>query len=118
MKGISKKIVESISKSKGEPKWMREFRVNSYLKFEEMLNPIFGPFLDIDFNDITYYKKVGDKVENSWDDVPKDVRDTFDTLMYEADAALEMKHYSVNKDTEKFLEKVLYEVMGRGLLLF
>ena len=47
-----------------------------------------------------------------------DVRDTFDTLMYEADAALEMKHYSVNKDTEKFLEKVLYEVMGRGLLLF
>lgn len=80
MKGISKKIVESISKSKGEPKWMREFRVNSYLKFEEMLNPIFGPFLDIDFNDITYYKKVGDKVENSWDDVPKDVRDTFDKL--------------------------------------
>lgn len=47
-----------------------------------------------------------------------DVREAFDTLMYEADAALEMKHYSVNKDTEKFLEKVLYEVMERGLLLF
>ena len=80
MKGISKKIVESISKNKKEPKWMRDFRVNSYLKFEEMLNPMFGPFLDIDFDDITYYKKVGDKVENSWDDVPKDVKDTFDKL--------------------------------------
>ena len=80
MKGISKKIVESISKSKKEPKWMRDFRVNSYLKFEDMANPIFGPELNIDFDDITYYKKVTDKVEKSWDDVPKDVKDTFDKL--------------------------------------
>ena len=36
MKGISKKVVESISKSKKEPKWMRDFRVNSYLKFESL----------------------------------------------------------------------------------
>ena len=80
MKGINKKVVESISKQKKEPKWMREFRVNSYLKFESLTNPIFGPELNIDFEDITYYKKVGDKVENSWDDVPKDVKDTFDKL--------------------------------------
>ena len=39
MKGISKKVVESISKIKKEPKWMRDFRVNSYLKFEELANP-------------------------------------------------------------------------------
>ena len=80
MKGISKKVVESISKIKKEPKWMRDFRVNSYLKFEELTNPIFGPMLDIDFDDITYYKKVTDKVKRSWDDVPKDVKDTFDKL--------------------------------------
>ena len=80
MKGISKKVVESISKIKKEPKWMRDFRVNSYLKFEELANPIFGPMLDIDFDDITYYKKVTDKVKRSWDDVPKDVKDTFDKL--------------------------------------
>ena len=36
MKGISKKIVESISKQKKEPKWMRDFRVQSYLKFEQI----------------------------------------------------------------------------------
>ena len=80
MRGISKKVVESISRQKKEPKWMRDFRVNSYLKFEEMANPIFGPLLDIDFDDITYYKKVTEKVEKSWDDVPKDVKDTFDKL--------------------------------------
>ena len=60
MKGISKKVVESISKAKGEPKWMRDFRVNSYLKFEELANPIFGPILDIDFDNITYtFEKLG-----------------------------------------------------------
>lgn len=80
MKGINKKVVESISKTKKEPSWMRDFRINSYLKFEELSNPTFGPELAIDFNDITYYKKVTDKVENSWDDVPDDVRNTFDKL--------------------------------------
>ena len=80
MKGISKKVVESISKAKKEPKWMRDFRVNSYYKFDSLANPIFGPMLDIDFDDITYYKKVTDKVERSWDDVPKNVKDTFEKL--------------------------------------
>ena len=54
MKGSNKKVVESISKAKKEPVWMRDFRVNSYLKFEELSNPNFGPELAIDFNDITY----------------------------------------------------------------
>lgn len=80
MKGINKKVVESISQAKKEPVWMRDFRINSYLKFEELSNPTFGPELAIDFDDITYYKKVTDKVENSWDDVPVDVRNTFDKL--------------------------------------
>ena len=80
MKGISKKVVEEISKTKKEPKWMREFRVNSYLKFETLSNPIFGPVLDIDFDDITYYKKATEKVEKSWEDVPSDIKETFDKL--------------------------------------
>ena len=80
MKGISKSVVESISKQKGEPKWMRDFRINSYLSFESIPNPTFGPVLNIDFNDITYYKKVGEKVEDNWDNVPKDARETFCSL--------------------------------------
>ena len=80
MKGISKKVVEEISKTKKEPKWMREFRVNTYLKFETLSNPIFGPVLDIDFDDITYYKKATEKVEKSWEDVPSDIKETFDKL--------------------------------------
>lgn len=80
MKGINKSVVESISIQKKEPKWMRDFRINSYNAFESISDPNFGPALNIDFDDITYYKKVGEKVENNWDNVPKDARDTFCSL--------------------------------------
>lgn len=80
MKGISKKVVREISKQKKEPKWMTEFRINSYEKFMNLSNPTFGPDLKIDFDDITYFKRVTDKVENNWEDVPEDVKNTFDQL--------------------------------------
>lgn len=78
-KGINKSKVIEISKIKKEPKWMRDFRINSYLKFEEFPNPSFGPELQINFDDITYYKKVADS-QNDWDKVPKDIKDTFNKL--------------------------------------
>ena len=78
-KGITKSKVIEISKIKKEPKWMKDFRVNSYLKFEELSNPSFGPELQIDFDDITYYKKVGDS-QNDWNKVPKEIKDTFNKL--------------------------------------
>ena len=78
-KGINKSKVIDISKTKNEPNWMREFRINSYLKFEELPNPSFGPELQVNFDDITYYKKVG-KVQNDWNKVPSDIKDTFNKL--------------------------------------
>lgn len=76
-KGLTKEKVVEISKQKKEPMWMREFRVQSYLKFLEFENPTFGPKLEIDFDQITYYKKFGEKVENKWENIPKEAKDTF-----------------------------------------
>lgn len=78
-KGINKSKVIEISKLKNEPRWMRDFRINSFNKFKELLNPSFGPELKIDFDDITYYKKVW-KNEDDWDKVPKEIKNTFDKL--------------------------------------
>lgn len=77
--GINKKKVIEISKLKQEPKWMTKFRLDSYEIFKEMTNPTFGPELKIDFDNITYYKKIGEQ-SNNWEDVPKEVKDTFDKL--------------------------------------
>jgi len=80
-KGLSKEVVEKISEIKGEPIWMREIRLKAYQEFEKMPLPNFGPKLDfIDFNDYIYYIKSSDKVEKKWEDVPEEIKDTFEKL--------------------------------------
>jgi len=73
------KVLE-ISNIKKEPKWMTDFRLNSYNKFEELKNPSFGPSFNIDFDLITYYKNIVDSVKNNWKQVNKQVKNTFDEI--------------------------------------
>ena len=78
--GLDENKVKEISKRKGEPKWMREFRLQAFEKFAHTRNPSFGPELKIDFREINYYKKVGGRPEQNWDDVPSEVKATFDKI--------------------------------------
>jgi len=80
-KGLNRNVVEFISNAKNEPDWMREFRLKAYNAFLKLDNPKWGPDLSgIDFNEYTYYIKSSEKAENSWDDVPEEIKDTFEKL--------------------------------------
>ncbi len=80
-KGLSRQVVEFISKAKHEPSWMKDFRLKSYDSFLKLKNPSWGPDLSgIDFNEYTYYIKSTEKTEKSWDDVPDKIKDTFEKL--------------------------------------
>ena len=80
-KGLSREVVEFISKAKNEPDWMREFRLKAYDAFLRIENPSWGPDLSgIDFDEYTYYIKSSEKTENSWEEVPEAIRDTFNKL--------------------------------------
>lgn len=80
-KGLSTEIVEEISKIKGEPEWMLNFRLRSLSIFEEKPMPTWGADLSgIDFSNIYYYIKPSQKTEKSWDEVPKEIRETYDRL--------------------------------------
>ncbi len=80
-KGLDAAIVAEISEMKGEPAWMRDMRLKSLAIFEQKPMPTWGPDLStIDFQDIYYYVKPTDKEERSWDDVPEDMKRTFDKL--------------------------------------
>src|SRR5882672_4343253 len=81
-KGLTKEVVEKISELKDEPQWMRDFRLQSLEYFEARPMPTWGsPMLaGVDFDDIHYFVRASDRAERSWDDVPEDVKKTFDRL--------------------------------------
>ena len=114
-KGINKSKVIEISKIKNEPKWMREFRINSYEKFKELPNPSFGPELKINFDDITYYKKVGSN-EQDWDKVPKEIKDTFNKLgIIEAEQKY-LAGIGAQYESESVYHNMLKELVDKNII--
>jgi Fe-S cluster assembly protein SufB len=80
-KGLTRETVIEISKLKNEPQWMLDFRLRSYDVFMKKPMPNWGPDLSsIDFQNIYYYAKASEKSEKNWDDVPENVKKTFDKL--------------------------------------
>ncbi|KZE67762.1 Fe-S cluster assembly protein SufB [Fictibacillus phosphorivorans] len=80
-RGLTKEIVEEISRMKNEPEWMLEFRLKSLEQFYKMPMPQWGGDMkDLNFDDITYYVKPSEKSEKSWDEVPAEIKATFDKL--------------------------------------
>ena len=79
-KGLDAEIVHQISDMKNEPAWMREFRLKSLEIFHSKPMPKWGGRIAIDFQDIYYYLKPTDHQGKTWDDVPQEIKDTFDKL--------------------------------------
>ncbi len=80
-KGLSRELIESISEYKNEPQWMRDFRLKAYEHYESRPTPQWGGDLNqIDFEDIHYFVRASERSEHSWDDVPDDIKNTFDKL--------------------------------------
>ena len=66
---LTKEVVEKISSIKGEPKWMLDFRLRSLDAFLKSNNPNFGPKLDIDYDNITYYKERENNLTDNWNNI-------------------------------------------------
>lgn len=79
-RGINREIVAQISEMKGEPGWMRDFRLEAFDIFESKPMPEWGGDINIDFQDIYYYLKPANEQGKTWDDVPQEIKDTFDKL--------------------------------------
>jgi Fe-S cluster assembly protein SufB len=81
-KGLNREIVEQISEFKNEPQWMRDFRLKALDHFLARPMPTWGsPHLrEVNFDDIHYFVRASERAERDWDDVPEDVKKTFDRL--------------------------------------
>jgi Fe-S cluster assembly protein SufB len=80
-RGLSHELVDAISSHKSEPDWMREFRHKSLEYFLARPLPMWGGNVaEIDFENIYYYIKPTENQANSWEDLPADIKDTWDKL--------------------------------------
>jgi len=125
-KGLTRELVEKISEFKDEPQWMRDFRLKALDHFLARPMPTWGsPLLaEVDFDNIHYFVRASERAERSWDDVPDDVKKTFDRLgIPEAERKFlagvgaqyesEVVYHQVREDLEK--QGVLFLDMDSGL---
>src|SRR5215213_7606076 len=125
-KGLTRELVEQISAFKNEPQWMLDFRLKSLDHFLARPMPKWGsPMLaEVDFDDIHYFVRASERAERSWDDVPADVKKTFDRLgIPEAERKFlsgvgaqyesEVVYHQVREDLEK--QGVVFLSMDEGL---
>ncbi len=115
-KGLSEETVLAISKIKKEPDWMRDFRLKSYKAFEKMKNPNFGPDLHINFDEITYYKTSDDKVNHTWEDVPEDVKETFNKIGLPEAEQKYLAGLGAQYDSEAIYHNMLKELTDKGII--
>jgi len=80
-RGLTEDTVRQISAEKNEPQWMLDYRLKSYQTYKKLPMPDFGPDLsDLDLKNMLYYQKMTDKKYRDWNDVPDDLKKTFDRL--------------------------------------
>ena len=116
-RGISEDVVRLISKMKNEPEWMLDIRLKAYHEFAKMKWPIFGPDLSsVTFDEYIYYIKSSKKTENSWDDVPEAIKDTFDKLGIREAEQKYLAGVSTQFESEVVYHNTLKELEEQGVL--
>ena len=116
-KGINEDVVRQISAYKNEPEWMLEYRLKAYRAFASMPMQEWGPDLsEIDFDDFTYYRKMSQNTEKSWDDVPEEIKNTFEKLgIPEAEREF-LAGVTTQYESEAVYHNMLKEVEDKGVI--
>ena len=129
-KGLTKQIVQDISKFKNEPQWMLDIRLNALEIFHQKPMPTWGDtkcLNEIDFTNIHYFVRPTERVDTSWDDVPTEIKDTFERLgipeaerKFLAGVSAQFESEVVYHSMQKSLEEkgVLFFDMDSGLRLY
>ena len=116
-RGLSPEVVEEISYMKSEPDWMRKFRLKSLKHFENRPMPWWGADLsDIDFQNIYYFIRATEKQAKSWEDLPEDIRSTWDRLGIPEAEKKYLGGVSSQYESEVVYHKIKDELSSMGVL--
>ncbi len=115
--GLTPEIIEKLSKEKNDPVWMQQFRLQSLQIYDETPVPDWGPSLEgLDIDNIATYVRPNTKMQNNWENVPKDIKDTFDRLGIPQAERKSLAGVGAQYDSELVYHNVRAEVAAEGVV--
>lgn len=115
--GLTPEIVGRISDEKGDPQWMREFRLKCLDIYNRMPVPDWGPSIDgLDIGRIATYVRPNAKMQGDWKDVPKDIKDTFEKLGIPEAERKSLAGVGAQYDSELVYHNVKDEAAKQGVI--
>ena len=115
--GLNEETVREISRLKGEPDWMLEFRLKALKAFLVMPLPKFGPDLSfIDYDSFTYFTRTAKKESQDWNEVPETIKNTFDRLGIPEAEQKYLAGVSTQYESEVVYHNMLKEIEEKGVI--
>ena len=115
--GLTREIVEQISREKHDPEWMREFRLKSLEIYNSIQMPQWGPSIEgLNMDNIVTYVRPNTKMQGKWEDVPDDIKDTFERLGIPQAEQTSLAGVGAQYDSELVYHNVRKEVEEQGVI--
>ena len=116
-KGLTKEIIEEISRQKNDPEWMREIRLKALETYNKLELPTWGPDLsELNMDDIATYVRPKTKMTDNWDDVPDDIKNTFDRLGIPEAEKRSLAGVGAQYDSEVVYHSMKKELLEQGVI--
>ena len=115
--GLTPEIVEEISDKKNDPKWMRDFRLKALEIYHKTDIPNWGPDItDLNMDNIVTYVKPKTKMSADWEEVPQDIKDTFEKLGIPEAERKSLAGVGAQYDSELVYHNLQEEVAAKGVV--
>ncbi len=115
--GLTPKIVLELSEEKNDPEWMRDFRLHSLEIYNKKKVPDWGPSIEgLNMDQIVTYVRPNTKMQGSWDEVPEEIKDTFERLGIPQAERKSLAGVGAQYDSELVYHNVKAEVAAQGVV--
>ncbi len=116
-KGLNREIIEEISAQKKDPDWMLEIRLKALEIYNQLELPTWGPDLsELNMDDIATYVRPKGKMVSSWDDVPDDIKNTFDKLGIPEAEKTSLAGVGAQYDSEVVYHSIKEDLIKQGVI--
>ena len=116
-KGLTEDTIREISRLKGEPEWMLEFRLKALKSFYAMPLPKFGPDLSfLDYDSYTYFTRASNKEAQNWEEVPETIKNTFNKLGIPEAEQKYLAGVATQYESEMVYHNMLKEIEDKGVI--